>query len=157
IRDPNIKVAPSFMGIAPRQNHLQGLQDDHWPRTFQATRKFQIVEFTRYSSGSVRQDPMSKRIFDDAEFGLVGDADASARRTWVRYQVLAAACSLAVITYIHRVGFATASAEFKTSLGMSDDHLGSLMAAFMVSYGLFEIPWGFLGDRLGVRTILAAV
>src|SRR5262249_28564187 len=109
IRDPNIKVAPSFMGIAPRQNHLQGLQDDHWPRTFQATRKFQIVEFTRYSSGSVRQDPMSKRIFDDAEFGLVGDADASARPTWVRYQVLAAACSLAVITYIHRVGFATAS------------------------------------------------
>jgi sugar phosphate permease len=100
---------------------------------------------------------MSKQILEDSEFGLVGEADFHARPTWVRYQVLGAACSLAVITYIHRVGFATASAEFKTSLGLSDHQLGYLMAAFMVSYGIFEIPWGFLGDRLGVRTILSAV
>ena len=88
---------------------------------------------------------------------VIDDDLAPARPTWVRYQVLAAACSLAVITYIHRVGFATASAEFKTSLGLTDQHLGGLMAAFMVGYGLFEIPWGFLGDRLGVRNILAAI
>ena len=80
-----------------------------------------------------------------------------ARPTRVRYQVLATACSLAVITYIHRVGFATASAEFKVPLGLSDTHLGYMMAAFMIGYGLFEIPWGFLGDRLGVRNILAAI
>ncbi len=79
------------------------------------------------------------------------------RPTWVRYQVLAAACILAVITYIHRVGFATASAEFKTVMGLSDTHIGWLMAAFMIGYGLFEMPWGLLGDRLGVRNILAAI
>ena len=32
-----------------------------------------------------------------------------------------------------------------------------MMAAFMVGYGLFEIPWGFLGDRFGVRNTLAAI
>jgi len=105
----------------------------------------------------MRSSPMNKTSLDDSDFGLTGWADAPARPTWVRYQVLAAACSLAVITYIHRVGFATASAEFKTSLGLSDEQLGGLMAAFMVGYGLFEIPWGFLGDRLGVRNILAAI
>ena len=31
------------------------------------------------------------------------------------------------------------------------------MAAFMVGYGLFEMPWRFLGDRIGVRNILAAI
>ena len=31
------------------------------------------------------------------------------------------------------------------------------MAAFMVGYGLFEMPWGSLGDRVGVRHILAAI
>src|SRR5438128_12458439 len=66
----------------------------------------------------------------------------STRPSRVRYRVLAAACSLAVVTYIHRVGFATASAEFKGSLGLGDRHLGALMAAFMVAYGLFEVPWG---------------
>jgi len=100
---------------------------------------------------------MSKQNLDDSDFGLTGWADAPSPPTWVRYQVLAAVCSLAVITYIHRVGFATASAEFKTSLGLTDGQLGGLMAAFMVGYGLFEIPWGFLGDRLGVRNILAAI
>ena len=82
---------------------------------------------------------------------------AVARPTRVRFQILGAACSLAVITYIHRVGFATASAEIKEPLGLSDQHLGYMMAAFLIGYGLFEIPWGLLGDRLGVRNILTAI
>jgi ACS family glucarate transporter-like MFS transporter len=94
---------------------------------------------------------------DEPDFATAGLDDRRAPPTRVRYQVLASACSLAVITYIHRVGFATASAEFKNSLGLSDQHLGYMMAAFMVGYGLFEIPWGFLGDRFGVRNILAAI
>ena len=88
--------------------------------------------------------------------GVDPDLDPE-RPTRVRYQVLAAACSLAVITYIHRVGFATAAAEFKTPLGLSDTHIGWLMAAFMIGYGLFEMPWGFLADRFGVRNVLAAI
>ena len=75
----------------------------------------------------------------------------------MRFVVLASACVLAVITYIHRVGFATAIAEIKGPLGLTDGHLGWLMASFMVAYGLFEMPWGSLGDRLGVRNILAAI
>ncbi len=97
---------------------------------------------------------MSQPIRADSEFASSRE-ELPPRPTWVRYQVLAAGCSLAVITYIHRVGFATASAEFKTSLNLTDGHLGSLMMAFMLGYGLFEMPWGFLGDRLGVRNILA--
>jgi sugar phosphate permease len=88
---------------------------------------------------------------------LASPADRMARPTRVRFVVLAAACLLAVITYIHRVGFATASAELRGPLGLSDSHLGWLMAAFMIGYGLFEMPWGYLGDRLGVRNILAAI
>jgi sugar phosphate permease len=79
------------------------------------------------------------------------------RPTRVRYAVLAAACSLAIITYIHRVGFATASAEFKDSLGLTDTHISRLMAAFMIGYGVFEVPWGFLADRFGVRNVLAVI
>ncbi len=91
-------------------------------------------------------------LSSDVEIG-----DSPARPTCVRYQVLAAACSLAVITYIHRVGFATASAEFKSLLGLTDRHLGYMMAAFMVGYGVFEMPWGWLSDKLGTRNILATI
>jgi ACS family glucarate transporter-like MFS transporter len=93
--------------------------------------------------------------FEAASDRAAGADNLPERPTWVRYQVLAAGCALAVITYIHRVGFATASAEFKTSLNLNEKQLGWLMTAFMIGYGVFEMPWGFLGDRLGVRNILA--
>lgn len=97
---------------------------------------------------------MNDNLRADSEFATSA-AELPARPTWVRYQVLAAGCVLAIITYIHRVGFATASAEFKTALNLNDKQLGRLMSAFMIGYGLFEMPWGYLGDRLGVRNILA--
>jgi ACS family glucarate transporter-like MFS transporter len=100
---------------------------------------------------------MGDNQLDDLDLATTAVDEPPARPTWVRYQVLAWACSLAVITYIHRVGFATASAEFKAPLGLSDQHLSYMMAAFMIGYGLLEIPWGFLGDRFGVRSILAAI
>ena len=82
---------------------------------------------------------------------------ATTRPTRVRYRVLAAISALAVITYIHRVGFATAAAEFKGPLGMDQREIGYLMAAFGLAYGGFEIPWGWLGDRFGVRHLLAVI
>jgi sugar phosphate permease len=77
------------------------------------------------------------------------------RESRVRYQVLFAACSLAVLGYLHRVGFAMAAPELKSQLGLSDRDLSHLMAAFMVAYGVVEIPCGLIGDRLGVRNMLA--
>jgi sugar phosphate permease len=78
-------------------------------------------------------------------------AAADERPTSVRHAVLGAACLLAILTYLLRVGFNSVSTEMRTDLGLGQDHWGYLSAAFMVAYGLFEVPWGHLGDRLGVR------
>src|SRR5579864_3203791 len=98
---------------------------------------------------------MSASDLSDLSAGVT--ASEHERPTWVRYQVLAAVGCLAVITYIHRVGFATVASEFKGPLGLNDQNVGHLMAAFMVAYGLFEVPWGLVGDRLGVRNLLAVI
>ncbi|RUL83959.1 MFS transporter [Tautonia sociabilis] len=79
------------------------------------------------------------------------------RPTRVRFLVLFSACSLAVVTYIHRVGFATASTPMREEFGLDQRQLGLLMAAFMVAYGLAEVPWGMVGDRKGVRNSLAVI
>jgi sugar phosphate permease len=81
-----------------------------------------------------------------------GTAPAPASR--VRYRVLALACALAVVTYIHRIGFAVGAPEIKKSLGFDDAQVGYLMAAFLVAYGCFQVPGGLLGDRLGGRHVL---
>src|SRR4051794_5347825 len=74
--------------------------------------------------------------------------------TWVRYQVLGAACAVAVIAYIHRVGFASALPAVATDLDLRQHHSGWLMAAFLLAYGGLEMPWGRAGDRAGVRNLL---
>ncbi|GAC1448470.1 MAG: MFS transporter [Isosphaeraceae bacterium] len=74
----------------------------------------------------------------------------------VRYQVLGALCSLAVLAYLHRVGFATAAPELKARTGLSDRDLSYLMASFLLAYGVVEIPFGMLVDRFGGRHVLTA-
>ncbi len=71
----------------------------------------------------------------------------------MRYRVLAAACSVAVVAYLHRVGFGSALPR----LDLSPNAAGWLSAIFQIAYGLFEVPSGLLGDRLGTRHLLAAI
>src|SRR5437016_3124824 len=89
--------------------------------------------------------------------GAEGDAARAEADSRVRYRVLAAACTLAVLAYLHRVGFATAAPELKAQTGLTDRHLSYLMALFMLTYGLVEIPFGLLGDKVGVRHLLTAL
>lgn len=79
--------------------------------------------------------------------------DAAPDDSRVRYLVLASACALALVAYLHRVGFATAATELR----LTPLQVTYLMASFMLAYGLVEIPFGLLGDRLGVRHLLTAL
>jgi len=77
--------------------------------------------------------------------------------THVRYQVLAVACILAVLTYINRLGFGLAAPEIKDGLGLTNEQMGELGSAFLIAYGLFQMPGGLLGDRLGGRHVLTVL
>src|SRR2546423_7308167 len=72
----------------------------------------------------------------------------------VRYLVLAAACSLAVLTYVQRQGFVASTPYIKRDLGLNDEQMGYLAAVWLIAYGAFQVPGGLLGDRLGARHLL---
>lgn len=74
--------------------------------------------------------------------------------TWVRYQVLAVGCSLALLIYIQRQAFVRAVPKIQEDLGFSTEDAGLLASAFLVAYGLFQVPCGMIGDRLGARHLL---
>jgi sugar phosphate permease len=74
--------------------------------------------------------------------------------TRVRYLVLAAACSLAVLTYLQRQGFVAGTPYLQHDLGLNDEQMGHLLSAWLVAYGAFQVPGGLLGDRLGARHLL---
>jgi MFS family permease len=43
------------------------------------------------------------------------------------------------------------------TLGLDDSQKGYVFSAFTLAYALFEIPTGWLGDRVGARKVLVRV
>ncbi len=85
------------------------------------------------------------------------DLPGAARPTLVRYRVLAWACSLSMLTYIDRVCIKQVAPDIRRDLGISQEHFVWVFAAFGLSYALFEVPSGWLGDRFGPRRVLSRI
>ena len=82
---------------------------------------------------------------------------ASSRPTHARYWVVVFAISLAVIQYIDRVAISQAMPDISAEMKFSDAQKGMIFSAFTLAYALFEIPTGWLGDKLGARSVLLRV
>jgi MFS transporter, ACS family, glucarate transporter len=67
------------------------------------------------------------------------------------------AIALAVITYVDRVCIAQAAPHIREDLKLSPVQMGWVMSVFYWSYGLFEIPWGWLADRIGAKKVLLRI
>src|SRR5918911_4724191 len=79
------------------------------------------------------------------------------RPTHVRYWVVVFAVALAVFSYIDRVALSRAAGTIARELGLSKEQMGWVFFAFASAYALFEIPSGYLGDRLGPRRVLMRI
>ena len=79
------------------------------------------------------------------------------RPTRARYVLLAFAVTAAAILYLDRVCISQSQALISDELGLSKKQMGWVMTVFGIAYGLFEIPGGWLGDRIGPRAVLTRV
>ncbi len=79
------------------------------------------------------------------------------RASRTRHGVVALAIGLAVLSYIQRVAISEAAGPISHDLRMTKQQMGLVFGAFGLSYALFEVPMGLLGDRLGVRRVLLQV
>jgi len=55
------------------------------------------------------------------------------------------------------VAISQAAGPISEDLGLSKSQMGMIFGAFGLSYALFEVPMGALGDKLGVRRVLAQI
>ena len=77
--------------------------------------------------------------------------------TRARYWVIVLAIALAVIQYIDRVAISQAMPGIAKELTFSDKQQGLVFSAFTMAYALFEMPTGWLGDKIGARSVLTRV
>ncbi len=74
-----------------------------------------------------------------------------------RHRVLGFLCLLAAITYLDRVAISVAGPRIQESLSLSPEMWGWVVGIFTVSYAIFEIPTGRMGDRIGARRVLTRI
>jgi MFS family permease len=79
------------------------------------------------------------------------------RPTKARYWVIVFAITLAIIQYIDRVCISQAGPKIQVDLRLTDSQMGWVFSAFTLSYALFEIPCGYLGDKIGPRRVLLRI
>lgn len=82
---------------------------------------------------------------------------ASGIPTRARYTTTLFAMALAVVMYIDRVAISQAAPAMSTDLGLTKIQLGWALSAFGWAYAVFEIPGGWLGDRIGPRRVLVRI
>jgi ACS family glucarate transporter-like MFS transporter len=74
-----------------------------------------------------------------------------------QHRVLGMLSLLSVITYLDRICISVAGPHMQDTLHISPQAWGLINSAFFLAYGLFEIPTGALGDRIGPRRVLTRV
>ena len=74
-----------------------------------------------------------------------------------RYYVVIWSVLLAILSYIDRVAISQAAGPMSRDLGLGKSQMGLVFGAFALSYAIFEIPSGWMGDALGARRVLVRI
>jgi len=95
-------------------------------------------------------DPLGRAL-------AVSPPRVAVRPTRTRHVVLALTVAAYMITYMDRVNIASTVPVIQKELGLSMVTVGWILSSFRWGYALFQIPGGWLGDRIGPRRALALI
>ena len=81
-------------------------------------------------------------------------ADLNQRPTRFRFPVLALLAFAAASAYLTRHGLGVVNTTMQKELGINNEDFGKIYAAFSLGYLLFQVPGGWLGQKIGTRLTL---
>src|SRR5271155_4446333 len=83
--------------------------------------------------------------------------EVTQRPTRVRHLVLGLTVAAYMITYMDRVVISSAAPVIQKEFAFSLITMGWILSSFRWGYALFQIPGGWLGDRIGPRRALTII
>ncbi len=83
-------------------------------------------------------------------------AEQPARASSVRWWILAIVMAIMAVTALNRLNLSIAGKLIEDEFDFGTVNMGLVFSAFLWGYGLFQIPWGYICDRIGPRRTLTA-
>ncbi len=85
-------------------------------------------------------------------------ADAGHERaSRIRWRIVTWIVIASIVAYILRFNLSVAGPAMMHDLGLSETQLGFVLGAFAWSYGIFQLPGGMFGERVGPRKAMTLV
>ena len=78
-------------------------------------------------------------------------------RVRVRWKIFAFMFLFGVFAYLQQKGLAVAALRMMPELGLTQQQIGWLQAAFIAGYSLMQFPGGLLGQRFRPRLVFAVL
>ncbi|MGH8249232.1 MAG: MFS transporter [Steroidobacteraceae bacterium] len=79
------------------------------------------------------------------------------RGSRVRLLVFAMLFAFAFTGYVQRIGVSVAAERMMPELGLTQVQMGWLFTAFLITYSIFQLPGGLLGQVFGARRVLTVI
>ncbi len=76
--------------------------------------------------------------------------------TRVRWWILGIVMGIMAVTALNRLNLSIAGKLIDEEFSFGTVRMGLIFSAFLWGYGLFQIPWGYICDRIGPRRTLTA-
>ena len=80
----------------------------------------------------------------------------STTATRVRWVVMGFVMAIMAVTALNRLNLSIAGKYIEAEFSFDTISMGRVFSAFLWGYGLFQIPWGYVCDRIGPRRTLTA-
>jgi ACS family glucarate transporter-like MFS transporter len=75
--------------------------------------------------------------------------------TRVRWKILAIIVALLAVTALNRLNLSIAGKRIEEEFSFDTITMGKIFSSFLWGYALFQIPWGYICDRIGPRRTLS--
>lgn len=93
---------------------------------------------------------------DAKQEARLNEVVARGRPSSVRWRILAIVMAIMAVTALNRLNLSIAGKLIEEEFSFDTVSMGHVFSAFLWGYGLFQIPWGYVCDRIGPRRTLTA-
>jgi len=84
----------------------------------------------------------------------VGESRRNLKATRVRWRIMVIVMAIMAVTALNRLNLSIAGKAIEETFSFSTVTMGAVFSAFLWGYALFQVPWGYVCDRIGPRRTL---
>jgi MFS transporter, ACS family, glucarate transporter len=106
----------------------------------------------------VNANPQDSAVTGSWNTPPINSASAQSPPTRIRWRILAIVVFIMAVTALNRLNLSIAGKRIEEEFSFDTITMGKVFSSFLWGYAIFQIPWGYVCDRMGpLRTLTTSI